>query len=397
MGESPGSGSGDTSGAFRSGWRFGPLLLVLLLVIVALPPRLLETDRFVTTDELFWIGRSAAFGRAIESGQLGLTFQTGHPGVTTMWTAWLGMGSASARELAPTRREVSRREVSQGPAFLPALASARRAFGIVTALGVGLLGLLAWRLFGPWPALLGGLLLALDPFFLAHSRLVHIDASLTVWMSLAMMAALVRAQGGGRWSLGLCGVATGLALLSKSPALLLLGLIPVALQHWCGARIDSSQVRAGLRDTVIWALLTVLTVVVAWPSVWAAPGETVARLLAFVRDNANPDHAAAADDAGAGLLFYPLVLLFRSTPLTWLGLLGLLVPHWRRPESRAVPLLLLFVVGFGAAMSVFAKGFDRYLLPIFPVLDVLAGLGIWWLAGLLGAVSGSARGPSGGR
>ena len=116
--------------------------------LVALPPRLLETDRFVTTDELFWIGRSAAFGRAIETGQLGQTFQTGHPGVTTMWTAWLGMGSANARELAPTRREVSRREVSQSPAFLPALASARRAFGVVTALGVGLLGLLAWRLFG---------------------------------------------------------------------------------------------------------------------------------------------------------------------------------------------------------------------------------------------------------
>ena len=72
--------------------RYGPLLLALVLVLVALPPRLLATDRFVTTDELFWVGRSAAFGRAIETGQLGQTFQTGHPGVTTMWTAWLGMG-----------------------------------------------------------------------------------------------------------------------------------------------------------------------------------------------------------------------------------------------------------------------------------------------------------------
>ncbi|HZO30571.1 MAG TPA: hypothetical protein VFH48_31755, partial [Chloroflexota bacterium] len=65
------------------GASLGPLLLAVLLVLVALPPRLLETDRFVTTDELFWIGRSAAFGRAIETGQLGQTFQAGHPGVTT--------------------------------------------------------------------------------------------------------------------------------------------------------------------------------------------------------------------------------------------------------------------------------------------------------------------------
>src|SRR6188508_2878410 len=101
---SPASGRGGDQGTFapppregegrRVGASHRPLLLALLLVIVALPPRLLETDRFVTTDELFWIGRSAAFGRAIETGQLGQTFQTGHPGVTTMWTAWIGMGGA---------------------------------------------------------------------------------------------------------------------------------------------------------------------------------------------------------------------------------------------------------------------------------------------------------------
>ena len=108
-GDFPGLGAGDTSGTLRAQFRYGPLLLALLLVLVALPPRLLETDRFVTTDELFWIGRSAAFGRAIETGQLGQTFQTGHPGVTAMWTAWLGMGGTLARELAPSRREVSRR------------------------------------------------------------------------------------------------------------------------------------------------------------------------------------------------------------------------------------------------------------------------------------------------
>ena len=366
--------------------RYGPLLLALLLAIVALPPRLLETDRFVTTDELFWIGRSAAFGRAIETGQLGQTFQSGHPGVTTMWTAWLGMGSQYARELAPSRRDVSRREVSQSPAFLTALASARQAFGIVTALGIGLLGLLAWRLFGPWPAVLGGLLLALDPFFLAHARLVHIDASLALWMSLAVVAALYRWQGGGWWSLGLCGVSTGLALLSKSPAVMLLGLTPMLLLPYRREGRRWSHLRPALRDLGIWALVTALTVVLVWPAVWATPAETATRFFGFIRDNANPDHAAATDDAGAGLLFYPLALLLRATPLTLLGLLGLLLPPWRWPLRRAAPMMLLFALGFGAAMSVAAKGFDRYLLPIFPVLDLLAGLGLWRLVTLVGGI-----------
>src|SRR5215213_5866333 len=62
--------AGTTVGISRYG-QLGPLLLAAFLVILALPPRLLDTDRFVTTDELFWIGRSAAFGRAIETRQLG--------------------------------------------------------------------------------------------------------------------------------------------------------------------------------------------------------------------------------------------------------------------------------------------------------------------------------------
>ena len=51
-------------------------------------------------------------------------------------------------------------------------------------------------------------------------------------------------------------------------------------------------------------------------------------------------------------------------------------------------MLLMFVLGFGAAMTVAAKGFDRYLLPIFPALDLLAGLGLWRF-GLTSALSAS--------
>ena len=46
------------------------------LGLLALPPRLLDTDRFVTTDELFLLGRSAAFGRAVQTGRFAETFQT---------------------------------------------------------------------------------------------------------------------------------------------------------------------------------------------------------------------------------------------------------------------------------------------------------------------------------
>jgi hypothetical protein len=76
------------------------LAAALLITFLALPPRLIDLDRFVTTDELFWMGRSGNFARALATGQLPLTFQSGHPGVTTMWTTLLGMRPAAAQELA---------------------------------------------------------------------------------------------------------------------------------------------------------------------------------------------------------------------------------------------------------------------------------------------------------
>jgi 4-amino-4-deoxy-L-arabinose transferase-like glycosyltransferase len=363
------------------------LVLIALLVLLALPPRLLATDRFVTTDELFWIGRAAAFARAVETGQLGATFQSGHPGVTTMWTAWAGMG-ALTRDLAPSRREVSRREVSQHPSFMPALAAARQAFGVVTALGIGLLALLACRVFGPGPALLGGLLLALDPFFLAHSRLVHIDASLALWMSVAVVAGLARRQGGGPWTLVVCGVGTGLALLSKSPALMLVAFVPLVLLPLRGFGLAESRLRPALPDVAVWGVMTLLTFVLVWPAVWSSPAETLNRYLAFVRDNANPDSAAAANDVGIGVWFYPLVFLLRSTPLIWLGLVGLLL-SWKRPGGAPTLLLATFALLFATAMTVAAKGFDRYLLPIFPAVDLLAGLGLWRMVTLVAARAGN--------
>ena len=363
----------------RRAWLI-PLVIVVGLVLLALPPRLLDTDRFVTTDELFWLGRSAAFARAVQTGRFADTFQSGHPGVTTMWTAWLGMGNAFAADLAPSRREVSRREVSQSPSFMPALAAARRGFGVVTAVGVGLAGFLAWRLFGAWPAILGGTLLALDPFMLAHSRLVHIDASLALWTSLGLLAALVRWSGGGWWSLVFAGVATGLALLSKAPSLILLPLVPFALVVMRGPGVLRDP--RAWRDLAIWALLTAVVYITVWPAFWVAPVDTLGRVLAFARDNANPAHAAAADEDGIGIWFYLLVLLFRSTPLSWLGLLGLAINCPRGMAGRAAIVLMLYAVGFAAAMTIAAKNFDRYLLPVFPTLDLLAGLGLWRLCSL---------------
>ncbi|MGQ9625793.1 MAG: hypothetical protein ACUVV0_02695, partial [Anaerolineae bacterium] len=87
-----------------------------------------------------------------------------------------------------------------------------------------------------------------------------------------------------------------------------------------------------------------------------------------------------------GPLFYPIVFLFRTTPLNLAGL-ALVLLLWSRGEAgkqrRAFTFLLAHLVFFTLFISLSNKKGDRYLLPIFPALDILAAAGWCGLARLM--------------
>jgi hypothetical protein len=371
------------------------LVLAAAAFLLALAPRLHGLDVFVTTDELFWAGRTGSFSRALSTGRLAETFQTGHPGVTTMWAGLAGMGFDRALRLAGERREVSRRQIAASPDFLPGLEAGRQVVAISTAAAIAICTLLAARLLGSGAALAGGALLALDPFLLAHSQLLHLDALEASFMAIALLAGLVRwLAGGGRGYLIVSAVATGLALLSKSPALFLFGFLPlVALTHALARRESLSD---RLRDLLGWAGLVLTTYVVAWPALWVAPVDTLRGVFEFARGNAATERATVALDP----LFYLWTVALRSTPLQLFGLgvllfagLAYLTPSALRSSSglrvTSALWLLAFALLFGLAMTLAAKSFDRYLLPAFPALDLLAGLGLALAAGRLRWIGGA--------
>jgi 4-amino-4-deoxy-L-arabinose transferase-like glycosyltransferase len=67
------------------------------------------------------------------------------------------------------------------------------------------------------------------------------------------------------------------------------------------------------------------------------------------------------------------------TPIVVAGLVALAVLG-PPPALRWRALLLVgFVVGFALFLTVASKKLDRYALPLFPVLAILAGLGLWSL------------------
>ena len=363
------------------------LASALILFAMSLYPRAINLGGYLTTDEGNWMGRTALFTRALLDGDSAGTYQSGHPGVMTMWASLIGMGPERALALGAHVRPDG---LEKAPNYLETLQLARRSFAVLTSLAVVMIALLTWRLFGLGPALLAGVLLGLEPFFLAHSVVAHVDSNVTTWLSVSILAALVYFwAGGGRGYLVASGLAAGLAFLSKAPSAFLPLFIPlVALGSLVATRRLADR-RAWLRlvvDGVTWGLLALVVAVVLWPSFRADPIGTLRQMIDYTEAVGGSDHenfflGQPVSDPGA--LYYPVALGLRLTPVTMLGLALLVVgllPFGRRVPAGWVPrlgILALFCVLFVLMMSTAPKKFDRYLLPIFPTLEILAAVGLW--------------------
>ena len=98
-------------------------LVVLAVFVLALVPRLLARDLFPTSDEDSWMRRTGGFTFGLVNGQLGRTYQNGHPGVTTMWIGLLSQSPDGALRYAD--RVHGLRFVGQVPGYMEGLAQAR--------------------------------------------------------------------------------------------------------------------------------------------------------------------------------------------------------------------------------------------------------------------------------
>jgi len=374
-------------------------LLPLALFLLALLPRAPSLDAFLTADEpTLRIAGSVRFLTALSQREWTATYQFRHPGVTTMWAGTLGLATLNAtdptllsplRETALEEREdpfltlLSQRVINLLPAVrLPVV--------LITAASVVGVYLLAKRLWGPKIALLSALLVTFDPFFLAHSRLFHTDPLLTAFATLSFLSLLTYLEDRRLSFLIFSGLMLGLALLSKVTALVLIpwgAAIATLDRFW---RSDTEKVVRLYLSLILWASLAALVFFLLWPAMWVAPLQTVSRLISesfglaagplahsnFFWGKVTPD---------PGLLFYPTVMLFRATPLTLLGAItSLFCARGHLQGRRNLAYLWLYILLFAFFVTFFPQKLDRYLLPIFPALEIAAGVGLYRLAESIG-------------
>jgi 4-amino-4-deoxy-L-arabinose transferase-like glycosyltransferase len=383
-------------------------LTALGLFLLALLPRVVDLGRFLSPDEFLWAERSKQFSIALVSGDLAGTLRTGHPGVTTMWTGLLGLlyrylvrGPEAPADLLSFLQAVP-----TDPLNIANQVAMRVPTVIISALLVVALYFLVAALFDETSGLVAATILALDPFHIAYSRILHHDALETTFMTLALLGMLIYLRGGARrWLLG-ASFASALAMLSKSSALFLFPFVALllgleAMACWLRRSPPGETLRRALLTYLAWALGTAAAFVLCWPAMWVNPLKPVATVLDLGLHYAGGPHAKGVFLLGQstldpGPLFYPLNWAFSITPLVVLGLLALAVSALRRPTGHgwigqqglrlpATGYLLLYAVIFVVFMNFGGKKQARYILPVFPIVDILAAVGLVWAGRWLAA------------
>lgn len=368
-----------------------PVLMPVMAFALALAARWPGGD-FLTVDEAYhWFDRVARFRLALASGDYAATNLIGHPGVTTLW---LGAGGQWLFEMLGAAGMLN---VADQEAFYTLV---RLPIAVTTALVIALAYPLLNRLCGRRVALPATLFWIGEPFLVAHSQLLHLDALLTSFMTLSLLLMLVALNDESRplawspWWLA-SGIAGGLALLTKSPALFLMpfaGLLALSHAPAPGRNTRADPRRYGKRvlhaalAAACWAGAAMLIWVALWPAAWVDPFGAAGRMALQASADGGSPHGWGNFFLGQavvdpGPLFYPLTIAFRLTPWALLGiaLWGGFTVRDRgaggNERNRALLLILLFTIMFVAALTLLPKKFDRYALPAFPALAILAAAG----------------------
>jgi hypothetical protein len=351
-----------------------------------------------------WVYRSIKFLSALLHGDFGATLLVGHPGVITMICGSVGIavqrfvlghGAAALSwvsalpSLEPWDAEAMRR-------LAPFLIAAKLPMVLLNATCIAGIYLLAKRLFGAKIAALAAFLLAFDPFHIALSRILHIDAAAANFMMLSLLVLLVSLSQRARLQLVISGALAGLAFLTKSYSLFVAPFSGLILVASCLA--GRRRIQEAVVSFAVWCLGAMLTFFLLWPAMWVDPIATVRGVL----DTAFGYAAVLSETSGfflgkvvddPGLLFYPVAVAFRTTPLVCLGLLSLFahgIQRLRKAKSHLtcsprqivasrqfrIIAFIAYICLFAALMGLAAKKFDRYMLPAIVALDILAAEGL---------------------
>lgn len=415
----------------------GTLCLVVSIGFLLVFPRIFSLESHWLSDEELWLRRSLYFFHSLQNGDFDRTIVSPHPGVTTMWlggiSLWLRYKSGLIGSINLTSKPLLSGETlaaTRMAVVLTIIVTILIACYLLFKLLGWWIGFLAILFISIDPFYLA-LSRMMHTDALATSFTLLAVLSLLVYLERSQRSVYVIFSGI-CFSLGCLSKVTTFVLVFYLP--LLLGLysifntkdkrklgfsIPYLCSTWLGTAfltaiclwpglwtLFGDEFLLPLIGTILllfgiiyWShrfiqipteqqtrnsihlIISMLMIIILGAGVWKA-----AQPIAYGLDWARQPHEVAFLFLGnivhdPGLLFYPIVLSLRSLPLTFAFIfLGLIwfIGYNESFESnvrRIFFALLMLLPIFILPLSLAEKKMSRYVLPVFPIIDILAAIG----------------------
>lgn len=379
--------------------RFKPTVFLVLVFLICFLSRVFFSHVPINVDENLWFFRGSGFIAQVLSGDLAKfqeTYYQHHPGVPTMWVDGFGitLGCVVDHWFPPqlTLEPDSVRSciyLLREQNFVPieSYVLTRVIQGLITSALITLSSWLVVRLVNLKIAIIWISILAFEPLFLAYQRLVITDSLQCGFILVSVLALFLHWRlASGKSYLILSGAAMGMAIATKTTTILLFpGLMAIAVLtelNYFQPIFPKKGIAEQAKDIGIWTFCLVATFILIWPAMWVAPLETINRLASDLQRETqrgglfflgrSQDHINA--------LFYPVVILYRFSPLLLLSsLISVLlasVPAWR-PRGIYQKYLVanfILILSFLWLVSLPGNKVDRYILPIVPFLTLNAAI-----------------------
>ena len=242
------------------------------------------------------------------------------------------------------------------------------------------------------------LMIAFDPYFLGHSRLLNHEAMMSLFLLVSLLAAMIFIENNPHWIFWVtASISAGFALLTKSPSIVIIPMVSLILGIKYISRWKKQRQPILLLHYVKWIILFLgilsLTFAILWPGMWVAPGKMLNGVfgndLSYIFQGAqmnvaNERYSIQFSLDSNDLTTYLTYLLWRTTPIAWLGVLFACIGLFTKDNPTFKPLMKRSIVYFGLLALIFilifgiAKGRNssHYILMSFVCLDVIAGIGL---------------------
>lgn len=369
------------------------IFVFLFFIVIHLPG--LGHEIF-NTDVLRWKARTYDFGEGVFTLNFEETIQKYHPGVTLMW-----IGTAAVKfynlyyDLA-----FSHPPINNDVSTVFELHFVQKLCVVVfISLILASIVYVLRKNFGKRLALISGLLISVEPFYYALTRVFHLEGLLSTLMIASFVWFYFYLQEKRPFRLILSAFFGSLAVLTKTSALYLIPFMALLVlleaifsydfSHF-SLKTALNKLKPGFFSFITWLLLAYLGFYVLWPAMWISPAQALSTIyrgiftIGLEEGHEQIYFGRFTQDPGA--LYYVVVLALRSSVFLLAGLLGSVISlrNGNKKERLFILYSFLFALFYAIQITIPTKKLDRYILPSILALGLISSFSYAHIITVLG-------------